>query len=313
MKMSVGRKASGKPSVAAADQTTQRVKTKGGYRSLPVMVAQDYKVDQTNHIAKALQCGHVTASWELITPDKAEKMLDSNDSNRKLRAGVAEQYARDMISGNWGICTTPLAFYENGDVADGQHRLWAVVDSGKSQQFIVLRGLKKPDGLNIDTGLGRTAVDGAHISGLDPTLNNNIVSASRSIEEGVATHIRSSNSTKLAIARKHREAAQFVVSYVRGKKIANGAVMGAVGRAWYKVDKEKLHRFCEVLTTGQSLGLHESAAVTLRNYLLSSEANLASSALWTDTFRRTQRCIKNFIKGSQMLQLRSVDVEEYPL
>lgn len=309
MKMSVERKANGK----AHGAVVQRVKTKGGFRELPVMVDRNYKVDETNNVASALACGYASATWELITPAKAEKMLNRNNANRKLRSGVVEQYACDMISGDWGICTTPIAFYENGDVADGQHRLWAVVDSGKSQHFIVLRGLKRPDGLNIDTGLGRSAVDGAHISGLDPTLNSNIVSASRSIEEGVATHARSSNSVKLAIARKHREAAQFAVSYVRGKKIANGAVMGAVGRAWYKVDKEKLHRFCEVLTTGQSLGLHESAAVTLRNYLLSAEANLASSALWADTFRRTQRCIKNFIKGSQMLQLRSVDVEEYPL
>ncbi len=37
---------------------------------------------------------------ERITPAKAEKYLNSNKSNRTMRAGVAEKYAADMRAGN---------------------------------------------------------------------------------------------------------------------------------------------------------------------------------------------------------------------
>ena len=66
---------------------------------------------------------------ENISPQQAEKMLNSNKGNRKLRDGVVEKYALDMVSGNWTQCPVPISFLQNGDVADGQHRLWAIIES----------------------------------------------------------------------------------------------------------------------------------------------------------------------------------------
>ena len=56
-------------------------------------------------------------------------------------------------------CPEPIAFYDDGDLADGQHRLWAIVDSGMPIEFPIARGLSRADGLNINTGLGRSLAE----------------------------------------------------------------------------------------------------------------------------------------------------------
>jgi len=98
---------------------------------------------------------------ETITPTKAHTWLNRNTSNRKLRDGWVEKYASDMRAGKWTECIVPIVFYENGDIADGQHRLWAIIESDTPQRFFVLHGLTREAGLNIDTGGGRNLVDNA--------------------------------------------------------------------------------------------------------------------------------------------------------
>lgn len=256
-----------------------------------------------------------SSSRQRVTPALAEEWLNRNDANRHLRRGVVEQYAADMRAGAWGHCTAPLVFYTDGNVADGQHRLWAVVDSGIPQDFYIVTGLSRADGLNIDTGAARTVVDAGKISGLDPHLSTGLISVCRSIEEGRGGHTRTSHAHKMTWVGRHREAGVWVVTHgPKGRKLMGGAVLGAVGRAWYAVkDRDKLIRFCDVLSKGFSEGQHESAAIALRNYLLASAADLNSSALWRDTFLKTQNAIHYFLAGRSLTVIRTIAEERYPL
>lgn len=251
---------------------------------------------------------------ELVTPAIANVWLNLNNTNRKLRDGVVELYAGDMKEGRWTQCAANICFYEDGDLADGQHRLWAIVESETSQTFGILRGLPRPAGLNIDTGAGRTIVDNGRISGVDTALSNEIVSVARAVAFGTSTS-RQSNSEKLATIAEHREAVTWAVANgPRGKNIRNSVVTGAVARAWYvEADKEKLKRFCEILTTGFSAGEKETAPVCLRNYLLAKAGVATSSAMWCDTFFKVQFAIEKFMRGNQLTVLRPYKDECYPL
>jgi hypothetical protein len=255
----------------------------------------------------------VDVKQETITPEKAEKYLNRNTSNRKLRDGVVEKYAHDMKHGRWTECAAPIWFYENGDVADGQHRLWAIIESKTPQKFLVGRNMPREAGLNIDTGLTRTIVDNARISGSDPDLTNEMVAVARAVEEGCRQGKGYSNAKRLEIVEKHREAVSWACSHgPRGRTIRNQCVLAAVARAWYhEPDKEKLERFCKVLTTGQSDGMHESAAVTLRNYLLLKK-NAHLNQLFTETFHKVQNAIRYFMQGKQLLVIKTVSDEAYP-
>lgn len=252
---------------------------------------------------------------ENITPKKAETWLNHNKSNRKLRDGVVEKYAADMKAGAWTVCPAPIAFYEDGDVADGQHRLWAIVESGTTQRFPIARGLPRDAGLNIDTGASRNLVDNARISGINTHLSSQLLSYARSIEHGDRRGGVMSNAIRLGFAEKHMDAAQWVCSNgPTGKGLRNAMLLGAIGRAWYhEEDKNKLKRFCDVITTGFSDGTHESAAIALRNYLLSRGPQVNVGALWRETFLKCQNAIHYFMRGKSLMVIKSVRDETYPL
>jgi hypothetical protein len=255
---------------------------------------------------------------ENVTPTKAATWLNTNKSNRKLRDGLVEKYAEDMRKGRWTTCPTPISFYDDGDVADGQHRLWAIVESGCAQRFPVARNLHRDDGLNIDTGLGRSLVDNARISRADNDLTNELVAVCRSIADGVhagtAGGSRRSNAEKLALCEAHKEAGQWACTNgPRGKMLRNAIVMAAMARAWYlEPDKERLRRFADVLSTGLYDGDGETAAIALRNYILTKTA-INSSGLWRDTFLKAQNAIHYFMRSKRLTVLKTVAEEAYPL
>lgn len=252
---------------------------------------------------------------ELITPKKAEQYLNCNHGNRKLREGVVEKYASDMVEQRWTQCLAPISFYENGDIADGQHRLWAVVESNTSQNFLVVRNVTREAGLNIDTGLGRTLVDNAKISGLDPTLSTELLSYARAIAKGERNTGTRSNAVVLAEVEQYREAAQWAVTNgPRGRGLRNAVVMGALGRAWYhEQDKMKLKRYCEVFATGFADGNHESAAIAMRNYVLSHGSQLLTAAEWRASFLKAQNSIRYFMLGHPLKTIKVIAEETYPL
>lgn len=257
---------------------------------------------------------------ESITPAKATAYLNDNKANRKLRDGVVERYADDMAKGRWTNCPEPISFYEDGDLADGQHRLWAIVESNTTQTFPVARGLKRADGLNINTGLGRSLVDNARISGADQNLTPSIISAARAIAFGATTSskdnpIPRSNAATVEVVQKYREAAEWATQRVkRVNGLCGAVVLGAVGRAYLcGVDRNKLHRYCDVLGNGFADGEHESAAVAMRNYLIAKKGVASSTALWRDTFMKVQNSITYFAAGKKLTVIKGVSEEAYPL
>ena len=253
---------------------------------------------------------------ESISPKVAEAYLNANKSNRTLRDGVVEKYATDMTAGLWTDCPQPIAFYEDGDLADGQHRLWAVCESGTTQQFPVMRGLSREAGLNIDTGLGRSLLDNARISQAGGELSRPIIAAARAIEFGNITVGRAvSNAETLQIVDRHRISATFAATEVRRKALLCGAtILGAVGRAHEAgASEDRLRRFCDVLATGLYDGDGETSAIALRNYMLEKGAVLSSSGLWRDTFIKAQNAIAYFVASKKLTVIRGVKDEAYPL
>lgn len=252
---------------------------------------------------------------ETITPAKAEAWLNTNTSNRKLRSGVVEQYASDMKAGRWTRCLMPIAFYADGELADGQHRLWAIVESSTSQEFLIARGLSRKDGLNIDTGLNRSVVDNSRISGVGGNMSNELVSVARATHFGLPSMGRASNAQKIELVELHRDACTWAIANgPKGKGIRNAITLAAVARAWYaNPDLARLRRFGDVMSDGFSQGDEESAAVAIRNYLQTKGAVLASSALWADTFLKVQNAIVYFLAGRKLTVIKGVKEEAYPL
>lgn len=94
-----------------------------------------------------------------VHPALAEEWLDKNSSNRKLSDLVVAKYANLMREGLWHYDGSPIRFDNTGKLIDGQHRLWAIIESGTTQEFIILRGLDPRAFITIDTGKSRSFGD----------------------------------------------------------------------------------------------------------------------------------------------------------
>jgi hypothetical protein len=101
----------------------------------------------------------------LITPVIADKMLQHNTVNRKVRPSHVKYLERQILSGNWIETHQGIAFSKGGALFDGQHRLIAIVNAKKAVRMYVFDGLSNDAFSAIDIGhIARTQSD---VTGID--------------------------------------------------------------------------------------------------------------------------------------------------
>jgi hypothetical protein len=105
-----------------------------------------------------------TASYEVWTPEQAEKGLSKNLVNRSIREMKVDQYARDMLAGKW-TAGAPITFDSEGKLIDGQHRLTAQIRADVKIEWLVQRGVDPESQSNFDIGTGRNLGDILHFGG----------------------------------------------------------------------------------------------------------------------------------------------------
>jgi hypothetical protein len=102
-----------------------------------------------------------------ITPAMAKEWLRKNDGNRSLSKVTVEKYARDMSAGCWHYNHQGIALAVDGSLVDGQHRLHAIVASGKAVEMKVDFNVPLESRLTIDIGRVRSATDILRFNGHD--------------------------------------------------------------------------------------------------------------------------------------------------
>ena len=101
----------------------------------------------------------VTIALEEISPPVANELLRGNAHNRHIRQSRVDQYARDMKAGKWLPVGEPIHIDPKGTIGNGQHRLLAIVQSGKTVTIPVIRGLALGAQDVTDQGLKRRFSD----------------------------------------------------------------------------------------------------------------------------------------------------------
>lgn len=137
-------------------------------RTKAEQIALDHPVNKT-----------ITVEQLTIGPAEAKQLLEENRHNRNLRTSKVDQYARDMLSGNWHASAETIKFDWNGRMIDGQHRLNAVISAGVTVPMMVARGLDPKSQTVIDAGAKRSSADALSFSGM--ASNTAIISAAARI------------------------------------------------------------------------------------------------------------------------------------
>lgn len=237
-----------------------------------------------------------------ITPQIAEVFLEKNTKNRPIRNNRVAQYARDIKSGHWGYSTDPIAFFRDGTLANGQHRLMAII---KAETPAVMKvEYDVPDDAVFDRGHGRSALDIIHFNDQIPdNLKNNVCSILinnlfRKSGLGVIT-----DSERIQFIKDYPEALSDTVTLVQtggANKICKKAgVSVAVFLALVSGEQyDDLKSFLSCVNSGFTTGMEQSSAIVLRNYIYSHPAggsaainaleNVTEQAIW-DFCRRIPR------------------------
>ena len=101
----------------------------------------------------------ITSQWVEVTPEMATEWLDKNTKNRHVRHLHLGRLKKDMENGKFVITHQGVAICEDGTLIDGQHRLYAIKDTGKSQWMLVTTGLPMDAQQFVDNGARRLAAD----------------------------------------------------------------------------------------------------------------------------------------------------------
>jgi len=83
----------------------------------------------TSEVKKAPRSNEIEQRVLTVTPAHAEKWLEMNTGNRRIRASHVRHLANQMEQGRWMLSPEPIVFSPQR-LLDGQHRLSAVLMSG---------------------------------------------------------------------------------------------------------------------------------------------------------------------------------------
>ena len=226
----------------------------------------------------------MTFCEELITPDIAKTYLEHNRVNRRLNIARAKQYATDMKSGKWQFNGEAIKFYENGDLADGAHRLTGIVLSGIPVKLLVIRGLA--DDVSVqDRGRIRSMVDVLTINGTPRELVNGRTVAMAKLHFFIQLGMTSvSDGTVEDFLLKNGELLTEVTRVQHGRKrgintesaIIRLPCFYAIKSGLYK--KGRVFDFLRVLKSGIVDDPSENAAVVCRNDFLENPMLLNGGA-----------------------------------
>ena len=211
----------------------------------------------------------------LVTPEIAKQWLVKNVSNRKVSPPLVERYARDMGAGNWELNGETVKFDSSRRLIDGQHRLSAIIKSGKSCKLYVATGLPTSYKVaaTIDNGRSRSAADVLRMNGYSHhTRMAAIARFVMQLKSDKYNHGSVGNYEILEEVKKspnEYERAAFQSKQVSG--IATVPPYGAFAMQAYDKEPEAFSSWHEKFTTGA--GLQSGTAIlTVRNHLLRMKA-----------------------------------------
>lgn len=136
---------------------------------------------QTNIVAAPTS---VTSRLATITPEMAVVMLEKNTQNRTIRQSHVDALVKELKEGRWALNGDAIRIDLDGVLLDGQHRLWACVNSDVPIQTFVVEGLPREVMATIDGNKPRTGADQLKLFG---EINTALLASTLRLMVGIAS------------------------------------------------------------------------------------------------------------------------------
>lgn len=225
----------------------------------------------------------------LVTPELATRLIELNTDNRPIRFKglnrTVEAYSKAMARGEWQLNGEPIIISREGILNDGQHRLWAVVESGATVRMMITLGVDRESRHTVDQGAARTP---GHILAMFGEKNTNQLAHALQFVWAYDGHrvfsYRPSSEELLSTLDRHpglRIAVTDVAPLVREFHVSAG-YMAAAYYVCGRVDRHAAGLFLEATTTGLGLNDKNSPVVRLRKRFQNHLARLQRDVLPAD-------------------------------
>lgn len=249
------------------------------------------------------------AEFKTVTPAMAEYYLSKNVINRKVNEVAVRNYHKLITSGDFFPTHQGIAFYKDGTLADGQHRLLAIIKANKSVKLLVTTGLDKEAAVAIDVHRKRSMVDGLRIGGISDWIDNRHIAIANLIAGG-----RRLNQPEIVEFLEYIEdSARFATTHLNASKrhLMNASIHSAVAMAhFYGEDPEDLARFCQIFVSGLASQQRDSAIIKLRDEFYNNTGGGASDK--RDKYLKAQRAIQAYLAKEVMKRLALPKEEVWP-
>ena len=246
--------------------------------------------------------------YTLVTPEIAKEWLKQNTQNRNVSQQKVNAYAADMASGNWHEHHQGIAFYADGTVADGQHRLLGIVKSGVSLMMMVTFDVPRQSAIGIDVHRARKTDDVLRITGRSEWIGKNEAAIIKMlVTRGGVNKSAISPSVVAEFGECYKNAIQFaggkfMTSSVR--YITSAPVRAAAACAYQKHGEGELLRFSRVLVGGVMETADDVAAIRLRERIMMDGPMLGHGATQRlKAMKLTMRAMKAFFERERIGKL----------
>jgi hypothetical protein len=244
-----------------------------------------------------------------ITPKMAAEFLKcvSPEKQRNVQGSLVDVYASAMRNDMWVLTHQGIAFNTAGELCDGQHRMQAVVKSGKTIKMVVTTGIEETqNGVHtfdaIDRGVVRKIADQLKVRhGIKNA--NHVASACRTI--GVIclrTNFRASVENTVLI-------------YDRFSKDINAAVSGMISSPasmrlasiegtlafCHRVFPAQIEKFIDAFSTGENIK-NGDPAFALRSHILKSTKKIYGNLGGHE--KQVALCAMHHVLGTQVKQVK---------
>jgi hypothetical protein len=194
-----------------------------------------------------------------VTPAMASEWLTHNTHNRNPKTRSIDRFSSDMSVGAWQWAGSSICFAADGTLLDGQNRLHAIVKSGCTVPFIIVRNLPMQAQVDIDTGVSRKLADVLTLNGeTNATTLAAILRSCAAWDRGARVSLfhgseGGSISSSLAFLAQHPETRDIAEWAKNNRAPLPPGMLGVAYYVFASIDQDDASEFFDRLEDGQHL------------------------------------------------------------
>lgn len=252
----------------------------------------------------------ITATIETIDPKKAAEYLALNTKNRALVGRHLQSLTRDMKNGRWISNGDPIRF--NSDkLIDGQHRLQAIIDSGVTLEFVVIRQLPEKAFETIDIGRKRSMPDLLSIEGKGhpQILSSAIAYVARYMIYGnIRSHERITHAERFEVLATNPQVERLAEIYAaRGYPLKTApSVLAAVHYLCWLKNRKQADDYMNAVVMGENL-VEGDPAFAVRRWIIRAHTAAPSPRTAEYTALVLIRGWNAFRAGERLTTIKGID------